>query len=289
MSTFFGSPAGDHGKVVALGVRFSHGSARGGGTMHAPVSLRSLTAAEEYETGLWDYASGKRVLDGLSLSDAGDLTHRASCSPVDFFSSVEARVHALSNAERIPLCIGGDHSITLPAIRGVARAIGPVQIVQLDAHHDDTPVQSGSLPTHSNFVSFLLQIPQVLKVVQVGVRGYSSIPPRVHGKLHRCTPSQVGRLLDPAVPVYLTIDSDAFDPSFLPAVRHPMPLGLSLSDLDVVLEALQTSNAKVVGVDWTEYDPDLDQANYQSAQFILFGLLRLLACIERQQMAPKFL
>lgn len=289
MSTFFGSPAGDQGKVVALGVRFSHGSARGGGTLHAPMSLRSLTAAEEYETGLWDYASGKRILDGLSLSDAGDLTHRASCSPVDFFSAVEARIYALSRAARVPLCIGGDHSITLPAVRGVARAIGPVQIVQLDAHHDDTPVEAGSLPTHSNFVSFLLHIPQVLKVVQVGVRGYSSIPPRAHGKLHRCTPSQVCGLLDPAVPVYLTIDSDAFDPSFLPAVRHPMPLGLSLSDLDVVLDAVQTSNARVVGVDWTEYDPDLDQANYQSAQFILFGLLRTLACIERQQVPSKFL
>ncbi|MCB9765940.1 MAG: arginase family protein [Alphaproteobacteria bacterium] len=282
MSTLFGAPSGDEGQVVALGVAFAHGAARGGGVLHAPSTLRGLTASERLSEGILDYATDALVLSSLRLSDLGDLVHRASWPHRDFFDLVEATAVTLARQGKVVLGLGGDHAVSLPLARGVARAIGGLQVLQLDAHHDLAPLRPDSLPTHSNFVSFLARCPEVERVVQVGVRGYSSLRPEPTPGVVRSTVAGLAEALAPGVPVYLTVDSDAFDPSVLPAVRHPLPEGLTLGDLDRVLETVRRLDLPLVGADWTEYDVDLDPITLRSGQVVVFGLVRLLAALQRQ-------
>lgn len=280
--TLFGSVPDDSGDVVVLGLPFSHGSARGGGTGMAPSAVRAVSGGENFAEGLWDYSTSTPILRRLGLSDAGDLVHRASMERRHYLQAIEHTVSRIARKSKIPLCLGGDHTVTLPAVLGVIGAVRAIQVVHVDAHHDDSALFDGAQPTHSNFVSFLVCNPAVDRIIQVGIRGYSSIKPNGSAKIYRTTVSGVEAALDASLPTYLTIDSDAFDPGFLPAVRHPVPGGLSLDDLVTLLEGILRSGSRIVGVDWTEYDVELEERNNRSAHFIVFGIVRILQALERQ-------
>ena len=282
-TTLWGATPGMQGDVVVIGAPFAHGSSRGGGLIHAPTTLRALTQGERIDRGLWDYATRRCVVQHLRLADCGDIVHRASMSRDTWWAQVEAVAHAVAVSGAIPLGLGGDHTITLPMVTGVARALGHLQVVQLDAHHDYTCLGSDTRPTHSNFVSFLATRPGIDRIVQIGVRGYSSFRPDPPAGVIEACVNTLSSLLIPGVPVYLTIDTDAFDPMLAPAVGHPIPGGLTWKDLDVVLEGIFELSCSVVGADWTEYDPDLDGRNHQTGTAITLALVRILSLIERQR------
>lgn len=278
--TFLGAKPGTAGDAVVLGVPFDHGSIHSAGCAQAPATLRSLTAEERAADGIWDFATRSRVLSKMRLSDFGDVAYGASFPRTGYFGAVESAAARIAR-RAILVGLGGDHSVTLPLARGVARAHGPLQIVQLDAHHDYAPVRPGRMPTHSNFVTFLARVRAIRRIVQVGVRGYSSYLPRRPARVVDVRLGALAAALDPGVPTYLTIDTDAFDPSIAPAVVHPLPGGLAWSDLDIVLDAIFERGCPIVAVDWTEYNPMLDRSSHPTGMAIVFALIRILARLEK--------
>ena len=280
--TLWGAAPGDGGNVVVFGVPFVHGVARGGGMFHAPDTLRLLTAGERIAEGIWDYSCRRRVIERLCVSDHGNIVHRASMRRSLWFAKVEGITHALAKRGAIPLGIGGDHTVALPLASGVAGAHGSVQVVHLDAHHDYTPIFPETCPTHSNFIGFLAARPDVERIVQVGLRGYSSLLPVPMEKVVQTSVEEMKSVLQAGVPVYLSIDTDVFDPSIAPAVWHPLPMGLSLADLDRILRTITGLGCPIVGVDWSEYDPELDGKNYPTGNVIVIALISILAAIEGQ-------
>ena len=76
----------------------------------------------------------------------------------------------------------------------------------------------------------------------------------------------------PGVEVYLTVDTDAFDPSIAGAVAYPEPNGLPFGALENVLDVLRAADAQGAGADWTEYNPALDNSNRLTGRFIVRGL-----------------
>ncbi len=279
--TFLGAAPGTAGDAVVLGVPFDHGSIYSAGCAQAPSTLRSLTAGERAAGGIWDYTTRTKVLRRLRLSDAGDVSYGASIPRARYFAAVEDQAAAIAR-RAILVGLGGDHSVTLPLARGVARARGKLQIVQLDAHHDYAPVGAGRMPTHSNFVAFLARARAIRRVVQVGVRGFSSYLPRRPPRVVDVPLAALADSLEPGVPTYLTIDTDAFDPSIAPAVIHPMPDGLGWRDLDAVLDAIFARGCPIVAVDWTEYNPTLEARSHPTGMAIVFALIRILARLERR-------
>ncbi|KFA94042.1 arginase family protein [Archangium violaceum] len=278
---FLGAAVGTGGDVVVIGVPFEQGSVQSAGCAQAPSTLRALTRGESISAGIWDYASRRRIIQGLSLSDAGDFEYRASIPRGTYFRTLEDFTSTLASEGRIPLGFGGDHSVTLPLARGVAKAHGRIQVVQLDAHHDYAPVARGRLPTHSNFVSFLARSPGIHRVVQLGVRGYSSWLPRRPRGVIDVPLADAADAIEPGLETYLTIDTDAFDPTLAPAVVHPMPGGLTWADLDQVLTLLARRRCAIVGLDWTEYNPTLEGRNFPTGIAIVHALIRVLGALDR--------
>jgi arginase family enzyme len=191
---------------------------------------------------------------------------------------VSERAHA--EGKRV-LGLGGDHLVCLPLIRGAARGRGALQVLQLDAHTDYQPVDAHEVASHANFVHFLAAEPLVSRITVVGVRGYSRDLYPLPEKHRAVALEQVAETLLPGVPVYLTVDTDAFDPSIAPGVGHPQLHGLGWDAIGHALAAIERAGCELVGADWTEYNPEYDTRNHLTALGIVESLIAITGALAR--------
>ena len=278
--TLFGCQTGGGGRVVIAGVPYDRGTdPHGAGCAAAPSTLRRLSAPGQVRMdrgGLHDLARRQRIVEGALVSDLGDLPFRVGQTDAVYLAHVAnaARVIAIENKK--PLFLGGDHVITLAALRGLARAGRKVQVVQIDAHHDYEPIEVGEQPTHATFVAHVAAERLAERVLQIGVRGFVGGEPEAPDGVTTIMLSDLPSSLLPGVDVYLTVDTDGFDPSIACAVGYPEPGGLPLSAVDDVLAHIRAAGLELVGADWTEFNPRFDTANGLTGRAILRGLGSLL-------------
>jgi arginase family enzyme len=279
--TLFGCQSGAEGTVVVVGLPYDRGTPiEHSGAGLAPQLLRRLSAPEILRVrngGLFDLARCECLIQGPMLSDLGDLKFRPSQSDDNYLCFASNAIRLLSEAGKYPLVLGGDHLVSLIALRGLAQAGRSVQIVHLDAHHDFDEVTADECPTHATFVNHVVSEGLAQQVLQIGVRGLSWGTPNLPDRVQSITLSALRDELIPNVDVYLTIDTDAFDPAVAPAVHFPEPCGLSLGALTEVISTLRAMDLRGVGADWTEYVPDLDLPNYVTGRFVLRGLATVLS------------
>lgn len=277
--TLFGCETGVGGRVVVIGLPYDRGTAPGcAGSAAAPQVLRRLSAPEVLRVkqgSLYDLGRREIVFPGHMISDLGDLRYRPSQSDDEYLEFVAHAITLVACEDKCPLLLGGDHLVTLFALRGLAQAGRRVQVVQLDAHHDYDIVEPGERPTHATFVSFIAAEGLAERVIQIGVRGLSWGAPPVPSAVVSVTLADLRAALLPGVDVYLTIDTDAFDPSVAPAVHYPEPSGLTFAEFSEVLDVLVAAKLRGAGADWTEYSPALDAANHLTGRLILHGLARI--------------
>jgi agmatinase len=194
-----------------------------------------------------------------------------------------------------PFLVGGDHSLTCPALRAVADRHGPVALVHFDAHLDTSgPEVWGDAFHHGTPIRRALEEGLVApgQLWQIGIRGSWGGPS--DGRLaaeHGGTivdpdvvaargPAAVARELRESVgdrPVYLTFDVDAVDPAFAPGTGTPVPGGLTSREALAMLRGL--AGLYLVGMDVVEVAPALDYADLTShlAAHVLFEGLALAA------------
>jgi agmatinase len=193
----------------------------------------------------------------------------ATLDPVDFDGPpeeladlVDDRVGELIENGKLPVVLGGDHSISIGAIRAAARLVPNLTVLQLDAHTDTREEYRGSRFNHACTMNWARKWCQI---VQVGVRAVDGPEmalldqERVFYAHEICRPDAspiwierlVGLLTEK---VYLTIDVDCFDSSVVPATGTPEPGGLDWYQVDVLLEQV-TKHCSVVGFDVVELLP----------------------------------
>ena len=188
--------------------------------------------------------------------------------PEELASIVEARVHGLLQSGRLPVLLGGEHSISIGAIRAAARWVeaegATFGTLQIDAHGDTRESYHGSAFNHA---CVMARAREVGEIVQVGIR---SIDRGEHETMDRRRVFTADRLLrddrrgddgwiDEVVAllperVYLTIDLDAFDLSIMPATGTPEPGGLNWRMVDELIRAVARSR-RIVGFDVVELLP----------------------------------
>lgn len=276
--TLFGSKTGADGKVVIVGLPFDHGSTYNPGCSTAPNTLRLLTRSESSVRGhMWDLNIRSKLFEQNTISDLGDISYKASQTREEYFDFVRKSIIILKKENRKILALGGDHLVTLPLVQGIAGVHKCFQVLQIDAHTDYRPVDKSQHPTHATFVHFLLQEEAVARIVQVGVRGYSSELINSPAKLHQCQLDELSDHLIPGLPVYLTVDTDGFDPSIAPAVSHPIIGGLQWFDLKKIFSIMRRLNCILLSADWTEYNPLYDAKNYLTGHAIASCLLYVIS------------
>lgn len=180
-----------------------------------------------------------------------------------------------SEYELHPMFVGGDHAVTLYLLQELIHSTEEFQVLQLDAHRD-TGFSRSRLAEHGSFIRELSCSKNIRKIIQVGVRGTRSSAENegLSAKVVMCSPLMLSDCLIDDLPVYVTVDVDAFDPSIVSAVAYPLLDGLNMSDFDSIVTVL--SSVKLLGCDVVEYNSSFDSLNLKSAcavSEIILGLL----------------
>lgn len=183
-------------------------------------------------------------------------------SPEETIARVEEAITEILEKGKFPVVIGGEHSVSLGAIRSVNAAYENISVLQLDAHADLRDKYEG---TKYNHACVMRRARELCNVVQVGIRSMSEeealyvedegirlfmadeILERREGLLE-----EVLEMLSDNV--YITVDVDVFDPSYLPATGTPEPGGLGWYDVLSILRPV-FGRRRVVGFDVVELSP----------------------------------
>jgi len=276
-------------RAVILGVPTDLGATYQPGARLAPWHVRRVSAlVQSYHP-----AHGIDVFGEVNAVDGGNVAFPPFSAPA-MRDAVEVGIAAVADAGAVPFVVGGDHSLTLPALRALAARHGPLAVVHLDAHLDTSGPETWGEPFHHG-TPFRHAIAEGLvapgALLQVGIRGpwgsaAEAAPSRAHGG--RIVPvEEVGergaavlgaelRAALGARPTYLSLDVDALDPAFAPGTGTPVPGGLTTREAFALLRAL--AGAALVGMDVVEVAPALDQGDRTSllaAHLLLEGLALL--------------
>jgi agmatinase len=177
----------------------------------------------------------------------------------DEFERIRRVAEAVFRTERMPLFLGGDHSVTYPIVAGLHAARGSLPIVHFDAHPDLYDELLGNRLSHASPFARIMENGLASDLWQYGIRTLNPhqreqvarFGVRCHEMRDHASwppPTQTG-------PIYVSVDLDALDPAFAPGVAHREPGGLSVRQ---VLDLLVRFRGPVVGADVVEYLPQRD-------------------------------
>lgn len=243
---------------VLLGVPFDRTSSFRSGSKFTPFTLREYV--EQLET--YSVRSGVDV-EEVKLCDLGNLHETLSVE--EMVRMVNRVTSEIVGESKIPILIGGEHTLTLGAIQ----AYRDIQVVFLDAHFDLRDEYLGFRICHATVARRIVELPNVDLTVHLGVRAFckEELKYALDKKLRYITTLNLRRNLRKALeraekeidleqPVYLSIDVDVLDPAYAPGVANPEPDGLNLS---TVLDILSwASRFTIVGLDLVEATPIYD-------------------------------
>ena len=240
----------------------------GSGTAKGPEAI--IEASNELE----------RLCQGIEPCAQGIVTEPAvDCTGdmPDVMERLAARTEAAIKAGKVPVTLGGEHSLSYGAVMGVARALGkPVGIVQIDAHADLRVAYQGNRHSHASVMHLLTE--EGVKLAQFGVRAlctkevenrtkhdvfFKDAEDLVTANIHAVDlPEDFPEL------VYVSFDVDGLDPSQMPATGTPVPGGLGYYQaLHLVEHALKGRTC--VGFDVVELAPDGNAAwDFTAAQIV---------------------
>lgn len=183
-------------------------------------------------------------------------------SPDAMVDAVQERVKDILRKKKFPIVIGGEHSVSIGAIRAVASHFNDLTILQLDAHADMRDSYENSKLNHA---CVMARAKEVAPIVQVGIRSMSAEerediqPDRVFYASHIFEQKTwMYELLNKLTRnVYITIDLDVLDPSIMPSTGTPEPGGLKWYQLIEILKTV-SEQVNIVGFDVVELRPIKD-------------------------------
>jgi len=256
------------------------------GTAEGPAALLLASAQVELfeeETGLRPLDAGVRTLD--PILERG--------MPETLAPRVEEVWLAERRGGRTVGLLGGEHSVSLGAIRAAARCHRGLGILQVDAHPDLRDSYEGTRYGHGCVMRRALDDPSIASLVQVGLRAISPEddeatradarirPFRSHEIFRRPREAWIAEVVD-ALPerVYLTFDLDGLDPSVIPGTGTPEPGGLGWWEALALLREV-CRRRDVVGFDVVELLPEPPSAisDFAAAHLVF----KILAYMQQRQ------
>ena len=190
---------------------------------------------------------------------------------------VYSETKRIMKAGKIAGIIGGDHSVPLGALRAVAESTPSFGVLHFDAHSDTRDAFEGFKFSHASIMRNVLEtIPQVKKLVQVGIRDFceeefeylKSEKSRAQVFFDRDLAKRkfeghsfwdTCRDIVSALPgeVWVSFDIDGLDPRFCPHTGTPVPGGLDFNEAIQIIWMVAHSGKKIIGFDLNEVSPDL--------------------------------
>lgn len=245
---------------VLFGVPFDSTSSYRPGSRFGPAAIREASANIE----TWSWRTGIDF-EEIKLHDLGDLAvvHGDVAETV---RRVKETVEDIILSKKIPVMVGGEHIITLGALRGLRDST----VVSFDAHFDMRDDYLSNKLSHACVMRRALEEFGVKNVVIVGARATykdeieyikkNDVSYITSHQIMRVGPKETGawikEILSGSKRVYISVDMDVLDPAYAPGVGNPEPEGISTSALlDVIGEII---DERVSGFDVVEVAPTYD-------------------------------
>jgi agmatinase len=276
-------------EVALLGIPFDGGTSYRTGARFGPREIRVQSAM------IRPYSHPQRIapFERLRIADYGDI----DVVPISIertFEVVEKEIGQLLDASVVPVSVGGDHSISLPILRALARRHGPVGLVHFDSHTDCWDQYFGSKYFHGTMFRRAVEegVIDPQRTIQLGIRGplYEATDFDFQAQ-HRMQIVTIDDVKDLGVAwtvqqlqrlaggkVYVTFDIDSVDPAYAPATGTPEVGGFTSHEALRLVRGLR--GLDVVGFDLVEVSPQFDgtaQITALLAANLLFEFLCLLA------------
>ncbi|MEL6915613.1 MAG: agmatinase [Pseudomonadota bacterium] len=254
--------------VAVLGIPMDIGTSWRSGTRFGPKQLRQESAMIRP----YNIQTGAAPFDGLEVGDLGDIAIN-TFSLSDTIRIITETYDAILTRGVIPVALGGDHTLTLPVLRAIARKHGPVALVHVDAHADVNDEMFGERETHGTVFRRAYEEGLIVpdKVFQIGLRGtgYTAedfTEAQGWGFNMTLAPEIWGRSLAPLAaeivtkignrPTYVSYDIDSLDPAFAPGTGTPEIGGLTTWQAMELIRGLH--GLDIVGCDLVEVSPPYD-------------------------------
>jgi agmatinase len=264
--TFLGIARNDPGTPICVaGIPFDLGTTNRAGARFGPPAIRQAS---------------RMLVDGdhpvhwvnpaaLPLADIGDFAIALG----DITASLAKIEEQAARIEHL-VAFGGDHGITLPLLRALAKRRGPPALVHLDAHVDTWPESFGQAFAHGTvfYHAILEGLVEPRRMVQIGIRspveravhdwtlaqGVVMLTAQdVHERGPAATAARIREVIGDA-PVYLSFDIDVLDPAFAPGTGTPEVGGLASWQAQAIMRRL--GGLQFVGMDLVEVCPAYDIA-----------------------------
>jgi len=226
------------------------------GTEEAPFKIRQISNLRDSFERDGKISLGRPFQGSQKkVHDFGNITR----------SQIESIYDKISASSKIPISIGGDHSITRQIINAITKRHGKISLVYFDAHPDFV---SSMTNYYGSVVNDILPNVEIASSVQIGIRTPEQeeldnikkfnleviTPFDIQKKgIKQVANSILNKLGDK---VYISFDMDCVDPAYAPGVSVPVPMGLSSTDAVYLLKEIAKKG--IVGMDVMEVCPSFD-------------------------------
>lgn len=270
--------------IAIIGAPFDFGTQYRAGARFGPRGIREASTLFSFgHAGAYDHEDDTTYLPGsVKIVDMGDadIVHT---NTEKSHKNIEFAVRKALEAKAIPVVLGGDHSVNIPAINAFADE-EPFHLIQIDAHLDFVDERHGVRNGHGNCMRRAAEKDYVTGLSQIGIRNVSSTSKEGYEaarqmgadilsvrQFRELGVGKVAARIPKGKRYYITIDIDGFDPSIAPGTGTPSHGGFHYYE---VLELLQhiAKQGDVIGIDLVEVSPDHDPAgvtSFLAAQVLL--------------------
>jgi agmatinase len=251
----------EEARFAIFGVPFDKTSSFRSGSAQAPDKIRE--ASHNFETFMFEHGED---IESINFCDLGNLEEYDSTDRM--IPGVEEFTNGIVEKGKIPIVLGGEHSLT----SGVVKCFKDVGVIVLDAHLDFRDEYEGDRNSHACTVRRISDIVGVDNVVPIGVRSFSKeekldaeeLGLRFVSGYEFIKGTTMQEAVDRALEwidkerVYLSLDVDVIDPAFAPGISNPEPFGLEPIEIKRCINYLAD---RLVGFDIVEVCPPFDNGN----------------------------
>ncbi len=252
---------------VVVGVPFDSTSSYKPGSRFGPRAIREASINIESNGVL----AKRSYIESVKIHDAGDIAVVPGDS-LETLRRVSAVIGEIVKENKIPIILGGEHTITYGVIKGILLHRPRPCLIVFDAHFDLREDYLGYKYSHASVMRRIIEANLASKIIYLGVRGYEEeevkFAEEKEGKILYKTPldierdgirntiMHIRRFLSDCQTVYLSIDIDGIDPAFAPGTGTPEPFGLS--PIHVVRIIHGVLDERLTGLDLVEVNPMVD-------------------------------
>ena len=263
----------DRAKVVVMPVPYDSTTTYRAGTREGPHAL--INASRNIE--LYSEETEKDI-STIGIYTAEELAPNFS-SPENMVKQIEKEVVQVLEEKKMPLLIGGEHTISLGSLRPISQRNKKLTFLYFDAHSDSRDSFMGSKYSHACVAA---RAKELCGIYGVGIRSIDEESARKLGKnmLYMKEAHRMGteKIIESIIKntqenIYLSIDFDVLDSSEMPSVGTPEPDGFSFYQLKEIIKGV-VEKKRVLGMDFVELNPvpGMVAPDYLAAKLVYYTL-----------------